>query len=606
MQVIDGQPVFSATDLVGFLACEHLTALERAALAGLVKRPMRDDPELDVIRSAASSTSALPRRPEARAAGRRQDRDRRIDEDRGDGSRRGRRNRSTPWPRGDDVVYQATFFDGTWLGYADFLLRVEDPERPRLGPVTTRSPTPSSPDTSRRAPSSRSARTSTSSSGSRASAPSGCTSPSAAAPATVEPLGSTTTWPTTGRKRPVPGDARRDATPPTYPPDAHLPGAGRALRRLPLGGRARSAAARTTTSPWWPASPPGSARRSRPAGSPRSWRSAIWRCPFEPPLDGRRRGARAGPRAGADPGRGRRAGRLATSCSLPGAATRLEPERGLRLAAAADAGRPVLRHRGRPVRLRRRARIPLRRPRAIRHGERFHAFWAHDADGRHHPRRREARLRTAHGLRRRPPRAGPGAPRLPLRAVRADRPEAAHGPPRDPRGGGRPAAPRRRPGRPLRRGAAGAARIRRELLDQAARAAVRLRPRGRPARRGLEHRRLRAWLQLGRASGPSRGTSPGSSATTATTSSRPRLLRDWLEGRRAELADATGQPSRARRPDPEPAGGPDRERCPGPGGRRPATGRSVPADPTTRTGTQQARWLLAQLLAWHRREEKAA
>ena len=45
-----GKPVFSATDLVGYLACEHLTALERAALAGLVKRPVREDRELDVIR----------------------------------------------------------------------------------------------------------------------------------------------------------------------------------------------------------------------------------------------------------------------------------------------------------------------------------------------------------------------------------------------------------------------------------------------------------------------------------------------------------------------------------------------------------------------------
>ena len=50
MQLIDGRPVFAATDLVAYLACEHLTQLERAALAGLVKRPMRDDPELDVIR----------------------------------------------------------------------------------------------------------------------------------------------------------------------------------------------------------------------------------------------------------------------------------------------------------------------------------------------------------------------------------------------------------------------------------------------------------------------------------------------------------------------------------------------------------------------------
>ena len=50
MQTIDGRPVYAATDLVAYLACEHLTQLERAALAGLVKRPMRDDPELDIIR----------------------------------------------------------------------------------------------------------------------------------------------------------------------------------------------------------------------------------------------------------------------------------------------------------------------------------------------------------------------------------------------------------------------------------------------------------------------------------------------------------------------------------------------------------------------------
>src|SRR5664279_4149667 len=49
MQLLDGRPVFSATDLVGFLACEHLTALELAAAAGLVERPVRPDPELDVI-----------------------------------------------------------------------------------------------------------------------------------------------------------------------------------------------------------------------------------------------------------------------------------------------------------------------------------------------------------------------------------------------------------------------------------------------------------------------------------------------------------------------------------------------------------------------------
>ena len=39
MQLIDGSPVYSASDLVGFLACEHLDPLERAVLDGLVGAP---------------------------------------------------------------------------------------------------------------------------------------------------------------------------------------------------------------------------------------------------------------------------------------------------------------------------------------------------------------------------------------------------------------------------------------------------------------------------------------------------------------------------------------------------------------------------------------
>ena len=50
MQLIDGRPVYSATDLVGFLYCAHLTQLGRATLAGLAHKPERDDPELELIR----------------------------------------------------------------------------------------------------------------------------------------------------------------------------------------------------------------------------------------------------------------------------------------------------------------------------------------------------------------------------------------------------------------------------------------------------------------------------------------------------------------------------------------------------------------------------
>ena len=52
MQIIDERPVYSATDLVGFLECEHLTDLELGALAvpPRIERPERADPELDRIR----------------------------------------------------------------------------------------------------------------------------------------------------------------------------------------------------------------------------------------------------------------------------------------------------------------------------------------------------------------------------------------------------------------------------------------------------------------------------------------------------------------------------------------------------------------------------
>jgi len=133
MQILDGRPVFSATDLVGFLACEHLTGLELAGAARLVTRPIRPDPELDLIqrRGLEHERRFLA---ELEAAGRRATRiepDGAI-EDRAARLRRAAAETEQAIRRGDDVIYQATFFDGRWLGFADFLLRVETPSA--LGP----------------------------------------------------------------------------------------------------------------------------------------------------------------------------------------------------------------------------------------------------------------------------------------------------------------------------------------------------------------------------------------------------------------------------------------------------------------------------------------
>lgn len=132
MQLIDGQPVFSATDLVGYLACEHLTALERAALAGLVKRPMREDRELDVIRRRGLAHEARYL-DDLQAEGRSVATiERHDDEERGERIARQAAETIDAMASGVDVVFQATFFDGRWLGYADFLLRVESPDRPSV------------------------------------------------------------------------------------------------------------------------------------------------------------------------------------------------------------------------------------------------------------------------------------------------------------------------------------------------------------------------------------------------------------------------------------------------------------------------------------------
>ena len=127
MQTLNGQLVYSATDLVGFLECRHLANLERAATEGHIKRPVRDDPVLDRIAQKGQDHEARfladlavdgvtvevikPAGNTSPAA--------RI--------KSGRDATLQALQSGVDVVYQATFFDGRRLGYADFLRRVERP-----------------------------------------------------------------------------------------------------------------------------------------------------------------------------------------------------------------------------------------------------------------------------------------------------------------------------------------------------------------------------------------------------------------------------------------------------------------------------------------------
>ena len=132
MQRIDTQLVYSATDIVGALECRHLAHLERAAVDGHLQRPMRTDPVLDRIAQRGVehekrfleeltadglSVVEIPRDATLPRAER---------------LNRGREATIEAMRDGADVIYQAVLLEGRRLGYADFLRRVEQPSE--LGP----------------------------------------------------------------------------------------------------------------------------------------------------------------------------------------------------------------------------------------------------------------------------------------------------------------------------------------------------------------------------------------------------------------------------------------------------------------------------------------
>ncbi|CAN5712228.1 TM0106 family RecB-like putative nuclease [soil metagenome] len=124
----EGKLIVSATDLVGFLACGHLTLLERAAVAGKVARPDRkDDPTLELLRRRGGMH-------EDRYIELLKQRGRQITDLRHERHEDGSDQRSYAERAGltieamrarADVIYQATVFEGRWIGHPDFLLRVD-------------------------------------------------------------------------------------------------------------------------------------------------------------------------------------------------------------------------------------------------------------------------------------------------------------------------------------------------------------------------------------------------------------------------------------------------------------------------------------------------
>ncbi len=127
MQLLDRAVVLSATDLNNFLACAHLTALDHAAALGNARRPegrggqaellaqlglQHERQYLDRLRGEGYAVAEIPRADESLPRAGKYQAAARATED--------------AMARGERIIYQATFFDGTWVGHADFLRRVDE------------------------------------------------------------------------------------------------------------------------------------------------------------------------------------------------------------------------------------------------------------------------------------------------------------------------------------------------------------------------------------------------------------------------------------------------------------------------------------------------
>ena len=126
MQRISGRLIYSATDLNNYLECKRLTELDALVANAKLVRPPDEDEQAELIRRKGEEHEqrfleamqarygdrvACIARPEP-----------------GLEALEGAERRTlAAMTAGAPIIYQATFFDGTFVGHADFLRRIESP-----------------------------------------------------------------------------------------------------------------------------------------------------------------------------------------------------------------------------------------------------------------------------------------------------------------------------------------------------------------------------------------------------------------------------------------------------------------------------------------------
>ena len=125
MQIVDGRTIFSGSDLNRFLECRTLTALD-FSIVGESSEPRESDPQLEIL---AEKGIAHERRYLAsiEASGERVVRIPEYARTSIAAFQAAEAATIEAMESGAPTIYQATFFDGMWFGRADFLRRVERP-----------------------------------------------------------------------------------------------------------------------------------------------------------------------------------------------------------------------------------------------------------------------------------------------------------------------------------------------------------------------------------------------------------------------------------------------------------------------------------------------
>ena len=122
MQLRDGEHLFSATDVVGYLECAHLTALDLQSLQNATIRAEKvADDESATLIARKGTEHELAYLQRLRAGGLQV-----VDIAEAGGSIDDKAARTlAAMAAGADVVYQATLRNGELFGHADFLMRVD-------------------------------------------------------------------------------------------------------------------------------------------------------------------------------------------------------------------------------------------------------------------------------------------------------------------------------------------------------------------------------------------------------------------------------------------------------------------------------------------------